>query len=68
MILSSALVRTSVILAGKRDSRRLSTSLNVRSFIILCSEESLTSFNKSNRANVSGEQKYVKLSGMSIYL
>ena len=55
---------TSVILAGKRDSRRHSTtrfSENVadkwRSFIILRSGEDLTSFNKDNCSDVSSKKR-----------
>ena len=44
---------TSVIFAGKRHSRRHSTT----DFIIFCLEEGLTSFNKNNRANFCGEKK-----------
>ena len=47
---------TSVILAGKRYSRRHSTT----DFIIFCLEEGLTSFNKNNRANFCGEKKKKK--------
>ena len=35
-------------------------------FIILHSGEGLTSFNKNNRANFSGEKNTMKLPGMSI--
>ena len=61
---------TSVVLAGKRDSRRHSTTSfsenvvvaetsyqNVRSFIVLQTVEGLTS-NKGKSANVSCENKY----------
>ena len=55
----------SVILAGKRGSRRHSTlkfsankSLNVSSFIISSLGEGLTSFTKNNLANLSAEKKY----------
>ena len=60
---------TSVILAGKRGSRRHSTTSfsenvetgenkisNVRSFIILRSGEGVTSFTKGNSANFSTEK------------
>ena len=62
---------TSVILAGKRGSRRHSTTsfsenvetgenkisnINVRSFIILRSGEGVTSFTKGNSANFSTEK------------
>ena len=79
---SSARASTNIISAGKRESRRHSaTSFSenvvvakrsyriVRSFIILRSGESLTSFNRNNRANFSGEKKSaMKLSGESIFL
>ena len=54
-----------IILAGKCGSRRLWTmgfsdvvveTSNVGSFIILRTGEDLNSFNKNNRANVSGEK------------
>ena len=53
-----------IILAGKRGSRRHWTmgfsdvvvESNVGSFIILRTGEDLNSFNKNNRANVSGEK------------
>ena len=61
----------SVILAGKRDSRRHSTTSfsensrsggnkvsNARSFMILRSGEGSTSFINYHRANFSGEKKY----------
>ena len=46
------------------------TSSNVRSFIILPSEEGLASCNKNNRANFSGEKNKGKRghSGLSIFL
>ena len=63
-MLRSASVSTSVILAGKGDSRRRSTtrfSENVadkwRTFIILRSGEDLTSFNKDNSRNFYSEKK-----------
>ena len=40
----------------------------VRSFIILRSGEGLTSYNKKNRANFSGEKTEMKLFGVSIFL
>ena len=55
----------SVILAGKRGSRHHSTLKfsanklsNVSSFIILSLGEGLTSLNKYNLANLSGEKEY----------
>ena len=64
-IVSSDRARTSVILAGKRGSRRHSTtsfSENVveagTSFSILQSGEVLTSFNNDNSVNFSGEKNY----------
>ena len=64
-MLRGASVYTSVILAGKRDSRRHSTtrfSENVadkwRSFIILRSGEDLTSFNKDNCSDVSSKKRW----------
>ena len=65
-IVSSARASGRVILAGKRGSRRQSTTRgrsggnklsDVRSFIILLSEEGLTFFNNDNSANFSGEKK-----------
>ena len=41
---------------------------NVRSFIILLSGEGLTSFNKINRVNFSGENRKTTLSRLSIFL
>ena len=42
---------------------------NVRSFIILLSEEGLTSFSTNNRTNFLGEKKCkIKLSGVSLTL
>ena len=77
---SSARASTTVISAGKRDGRRHSTTSfsenvvvaktsyrNVRSYH-LRSGEGLTSFNKNNRANFSGEKSEMKLSGVSIFL
>ena len=68
--ISSARTSTSVISAGKCETRRHSTTnfseniavaqtsyRKVRSFIILRSGKGLTSFNKNNRANFSGEKK-----------
>ena len=62
LIPSSARAWTSVILAGKPDSRRHSTTgfselSNVRSFIILRSRVGLTSFNTDNSAIFSNEKK-----------
>ena len=69
-MVSSARAWAGVIWAGKRGSRRHSTTRfsechsgenklsNVRSFIILQSGEALTSFNNDNSANLSGEKKY----------
>ena len=68
-ILRSKHAQTSVILAGKRGSRRQSTTSfgenveksggkklsNVRSFIILRSGVGVTSFTKGNSANFSSE-------------
>ena len=56
--------RTNVILAGNRGSRRQSRECrggenkisNVRSFIILRSEEHVTSFTKDNNAIFSSEK------------
>ena len=66
--MSISRARTSVILAGKRDSRRHSTtsfSENVLvaetvviSFIILRKGEGLTSFHEDNSAHSFGEKKY----------
>ena len=69
-ILGIAHAWTSVILAGKSDSRRHSTTSfsknvvvggnklsDVRSFNILLSGEGLTSFSIYNRTNFFGEQK-----------
>ena len=65
-IVSSARAWGSVILEGKRGSRRQSTTRgrsggnklsDVRSFIILLSREGLTSFNNDNSTNFSGEKK-----------
>ena len=75
-IVSSARASGRVILAGKRGSRRQSTRgrsggnklSDVRSFIILLSEEGLTFFNNDNSANFSGEKKStMKNSGVSIF-
>ena len=66
-IVSSVRAWGSVILEGKRGSRRQSTTRgrsggnklsDVRSFIILLSGEGLTSFNNDNSANFPGEKKY----------
>ena len=71
---------TSAILAGKRDSRRDSTTgfsenavvteiiklSNDLSLITLGSDEGLTSFNKNSRVNFSGEKSEMKL-GVSIF-
>ena len=60
---SIALAWTSVILAGKRDSRRHSTICGgnklskVSSFIILLPGEGLTSFSINNRTNLFGEKE-----------
>ena len=68
-IVSSARAWGSVILKGKRGSRRQSTTRgrsggnklsDVRSFIILLSEEGLTFFNNDNSTNFSGEKKSTK--------
>ena len=76
-IVSSARASGRVILAGKRGSRRQSTTRgrsggnklsNVRSFIILLSGEDLTSFNNGNSTNFSGEKKStMKNYGVSIF-
>ena len=76
-IVSSARASGRVILAGKRGSRRQSTTRgrsggnklsDVRSFIILLSEEGLTFFNNDNSTNFSGEKKStMKNSGVSIF-
>ena len=60
---SIALAWTSVILAGKRDSRRHSTICGgnklskVSSFIILLPGDGLTSFSINNRTNLFGEKE-----------
>ena len=63
-IVSSARARTSVILAGKRGSRRHFTTsfteLNVRNFSILQSGEVFTSFNNDDSAYLSDEKKYIE--------
>ena len=63
-IVSSARAWTSVILAGKRGSRRHFTTsfteLNVRNFSILQSGEVFTSFNNDDSAYFSGEKKYIE--------
>ena len=65
-IVSSARASGRVILAGKRGSRRQSTTRgrsggnklsNVRSLIILLSGEGLTSFNNDNSTTFYGEKK-----------
>ena len=63
-MLKSERACVSVILAGKRGSRRHSTLKfsanklsNVSSFIILSIEEDLTFLNKNNLANLSAEKK-----------
>ena len=74
---------TSIISAGKRNSRRLSTSSffenvavaenggnklsNVRRFIILLSGKGLTSFTINNRTNFFGEKNKSKLSRVSFF-
>ena len=68
-IVSSVRAWGSVILEGKRGSRRQSTTRgrsggnklsDVRSFIILLSGEGLTSFNNDNSTNFSGDKKKVQ--------
>ena len=78
-ILNSALSKTSVILAGKRGSRRHSTTSfsesrsggnklsNARSFIILLLGEGLTSFSINNATNFVGEKSKMKLSGLFFF-
>ena len=68
-VLSSARAWPSVILAGKRDSRRHSsmsfsenvvvseTSYQMLEVLSLWPGEGLTSFNKNNSANLSGEKR-----------
>ena len=76
MLQSRARAWTSVILAGKRDSRRESTmgfwrecdseenkSSAVRRFMILCSGKGLISFNKDNRVTSLVKKKYNKAFG-----
>ena len=69
-ILSGARAWTSVIFAGKRDSRRNSTTGFGENFVVaetsLYRERSLTLFNENNRVNISGGKKInkVKLSGL----
>ena len=80
-ILSIAQAWTSVILAGKRDHRRHSTTSfseevvvagtsyqMLESFSILLSGEGLTSCSIDNPANFFGEKSTMKLSGVSIFV
>ena len=80
-IVSNARLWGSVILAGKRGSRRHSTTSFsesvveagttyqlLRSFSILQSGEGSTSFNNDNSANFSGEKSTMKISGVSTFL
>ena len=82
-MLSIAPAWTSVILAGKSNSRRHSSSSffenvvvagnggnklsNVRIFIILLSGEGLTAFTINNRTNVFDEKSKMNLSGVSFF-
>ena len=56
-ILRSTRARTSVILAGKRDSRRHSTA-SFCEFVILRPAGGLTSLNKDDSSNFPGEKMY----------
>ena len=60
-ILSSTRAWTSVILAGKRDSRRHSTASfckKIWAFVILRPAGGLTSLNKDDSSNFPGEKMY----------
>ena len=60
-ILRSTRARTSVILAGKRDSRRHSTASfckKIWAFVILRPAGDLTSLNKDDSSNFPGEKMY----------